>query len=111
MKSIVEQLSQRVRRALSQLGMEGDPLVRLAQDERFGDYQSNCAMGLARQLGKKPRDVARSIVEQLRVADLSDPPQIAGPGFVNFRLKPDYLASCLDAIPAGGGGSSGHRSS
>ena len=50
------------------LGFEGDPLVRAAQDDRFGDYQSNCAMGLAKKLSKKPRDVASAVVERLEVS-------------------------------------------
>ena len=99
LKSIHKQLSQRVREAMAQIGAEGDPLVRAAQDERFGDYQSNCAMGLARKLGRKPRDVAAAVVEHLKIEDMCEPPDIAGPGFINFRLKPAYLARSLGMIP------------
>jgi len=99
LKSIAEQLSQRVRGAMSRIGVDGDPLVRSAQDQKFGDYQSNCAMGLAKKLGKKPRDVAAAIVEHLDVADMCEPSEIAGPGFVNFRLTPAFLARSLAAIP------------
>ena len=81
------------------IGAEGDPMIRASQDPKFGDYQANCAMGLAKKLGKKPRDVATEIVEQLDIADLCDPPEIAGPGFINLRLKPTYLSACLQAIP------------
>ena len=99
MKSLVEQLSQRVRHAIVQMGADGDPLVQPAQDPKFGDYQSNCAMGLAKKLGRKPREVAAAIVEQLDIDDMCEAPEIAGPGFVNFRLKPAFLAGALEAIP------------
>ncbi len=99
MKSIVEQVSQRVAAAMALIGAEGDPQVRAAQDDKFGDYQSNCALGLAKKLGKKPREVAEGLVERLEIDDLCARPEIAGPGFINFRLKPSFLARCLEAIP------------
>jgi arginyl-tRNA synthetase len=99
LKSILDQLSQRVQGAMSNAGFESDPLVRAAQDEKFGHYQSNCAMGLGKRLGQKPRSVAGAIVEQLDIDDLCEPPEIAGPGFINLRLKPTYLARCLERIP------------
>ncbi len=102
MKSLIEQLSRRVQAALAELGADSDPLVRVAQDEKFGDYQSNAAMGVARKLGKNPREVASTIVEHLDVGDMCQTPQIAGPGFINFRLKPSYLVQCLETIPGGG---------
>ncbi len=83
---------------MKKVGVEGDPLVRASQDPQFGDYQSNCAMGLAKQLGKKPRDVATSIVENLNIDDMCETPEIAGPGFINFKLKPAWLAERLQAI-------------
>lgn len=100
MKSLLEQISQRMYGAIAQMGVEGNPLVRPAQDEKFGDYQSNCAMGLAKQLGQKPRDVAAALVGNLQIDDMCEAPEIAGPGFINFRLKPAFLASALAAIPA-----------
>ncbi len=99
LKSIRRQLSQRVREAMMKIGADGDPLVRASQDDKFGDYQSNCAMGLAKKRGEKPRDVAAAIIEHLSIDDICDPPNIAGPGFINFRLKSSYLARCLELIP------------
>jgi arginyl-tRNA synthetase len=98
-KPLVTELAARVADAMVRLGYEGDPLVRAAQDERFGEYQSNCAMGLAKKAGKSPRDVAAAIVEVLDVSDLCEAPEIAGPGFINFRLKPPALAARLQSIP------------
>jgi len=80
------------------------PLVRKSQDARFGDYQSNCAMGLAKRLGVKPRDAAQRIQESLDVDDLCDDVTIAGPGFINLRLSPSFVANHLAGIelPASG---------
>lgn len=99
MKSIQCELSRRIGCALAEIGIEGDPLLFEAQDRKFGDYQSNCAMGIAKKAGKKPREVAQELIDRLDVGDLSDPPEIAGPGFINFRIKPSYLAANLAAIP------------
>lgn len=72
-----------------------DPLLNVASNPKFGDYQSNVALGLAKTLGAKPREVAQQIMDHLEVADLCDPPELAGPGFINLRLKPSYLAESL----------------
>jgi len=71
-------------------------MVRRSQDARFGDYQANCAMPLAKQLKKPPRDVAAQILASLDVDDLCQPPEIAGPGFINLRIKDDWLAVKLN---------------
>lgn len=71
---------------------EAAQLLRPTQDPKFGDYQSNCAMPLKNELSKPPREIAESIVAALQVADICDQPQIAGPGFINLRLKDDWLA-------------------
>jgi len=75
-----------------------DALVLPAQDPSFGDYQANGAMGLAKSLGKKPREVAAAIVERLDVSDLAEKPEIEGPGFINFRLKNDWVGRELSRI-------------
>ncbi len=72
-------------------------MIRPAQDPRFGDYQANCAMPLGKQLGKAPRDVATEIVEKLDVDDFCHRPEIAGPGFINLRLRDEWLTGQLAA--------------
>jgi arginyl-tRNA synthetase len=67
-------------------------LVRPSQDPKFGDYQANFAMPLGKRLGRPPRDVAAEVVARLSVDDLCEPPEIAGPGFINLRLKTSWLA-------------------
>ena len=69
-----------------------------SQDARFGDYQSNGVMGLAKRLKRKPRDVAGEVLARLDVADLADAPEIAGPGFINFRLRADWVAVQLGLV-------------
>jgi arginyl-tRNA synthetase len=61
-------------------------------DARFGDYQTNVAMTLAKAQRTNPRALAQQIIEKLDVADICAPPEIAGAGFINFRLKPEWLA-------------------
>ena len=75
-----------------------DPLVRPSANPDFGDYQANVAMSLAKRLRRKPRDVAASILEKIELDDLCEPLEIAGPGFINCSLKPDYLARLAAAL-------------
>lgn len=98
----IKVLRHRMADALARLGINDDPMVRAAQDAQFGDYQSNCAMSVARKLGKKPGDVAKEIKAQLEWRDITLEPEIKGPGFINFRLSPAYLARAIDAMPAAG---------
>lgn len=75
-----------------------DPMLVPASNPKFGDYQSNLALSLAKHLGQPPRAVAEAIVQHLDVADLCEPPTVAGPGFINLTLKPEYLAARLQQI-------------
>src|SRR5262245_15280370 len=68
-------------------------LIRVAQNPAHGDYQPNFAMPLGKALSKKPPDVARDIVAKLAATDLIEPPQVAGPGFINLRIKNDWIAT------------------
>ena len=71
-----------------------------ATNAKFGDYQWNGALQLAKMLGRKPRDIATEVVARLEVGGLSETPEIAGPGFVNFRLTRDWLTNQINAIRA-----------
>jgi arginyl-tRNA synthetase len=75
-----------------------DPLLVLSSNPKFGDYQANMAMGLAKKLGQQPRAIAQSIVDNLDVSEICEAPQIAGAGFINFTVKPSYLATQLQAM-------------
>ncbi len=74
--------------------------VTLARDPQHGDYQANIAMPLAKPLGKKPQVIANELVERLRVDDVCQPPEVAGPGFINLKLKDEYLATHLASMAA-----------
>ncbi|QLL29850.1 arginine--tRNA ligase [Thermosynechococcus sichuanensis E542] len=73
------------------------PLLLPASQAKFGDYQSNVCLSLAKQVGKAPRQLAQEVVAHLNVDDICQPVEIAGPGFLNFRLKPEFLARSLQA--------------
>ncbi len=68
-------------------------MVRTAQDPRFGDFQANMAMSLAKSLHKSPREVASEIIANLKWEDILSEPVVAGPGFINLTFRKDYLAS------------------
>jgi arginyl-tRNA synthetase len=63
-----------------------------ATNAQFGDYQFNGALPLAKPLKQNPRQIATALVEKLNVADWCETPEIAGPGFINFRLKRESVA-------------------
>jgi arginyl-tRNA synthetase len=79
-----------------------DPLLAATNNPKFGDYQANVAMSLAKPLGQAPRQIASALVDRLgddpTLSDLCDPPTIAGPGFINFTLTSAYLANQLRAM-------------
>ena len=72
-----------------------DPELRPATKPQFGHFQSNVALRLAKGEGQPPRDVATEILARLEIADLCEPPEIAGPGFLNFRLRTEVLAKAV----------------
>src|SRR5690606_31423574 len=106
MQTILSRLTDAFRAALvNAFGIDTDPLVSISQNEKFGDYQCNAAMGLAKQLaeltGQKtnPRQVAEQITARVQLGDLvGEPPTIAGPGFINTRLDPAWIARQLQSI-------------
>ena len=75
-------------------------LVRVCADARHGDFQSNALMGLAKQRQMNPRQLATDVVAQLDVAEWCEPVEIAGPGFLNFRLRPEAVNVALQTALA-----------
>jgi arginyl-tRNA synthetase len=82
-------------RALDAAGLSAAGDVVPATDARFGDYQTNAALVLAKQRGENPRALAQKIIDQLEVAEWCESPTIAGAGFINFELKPTAIARQL----------------
>ena len=99
--NLLSLIRQRFAPALSELVPDVSPLldmIRPAQDAKFGDFQANFAMPLAKQLGKPPREVAQQVLDRLDLSDFCEPPEIAGPGFINVRLRADFVASRIQQI-------------
>jgi arginyl-tRNA synthetase len=99
--NVLKRLQQAVCSALT--GLVDDPvpyvaMVKPVGDPRHGDYQINCAMALAKVLKRKPPEVAREVAGCLDLGDWLQPPEIAGPGFINIRLRDDWLARQLGAV-------------
>src|SRR5262245_25018210 len=79
-------------------------VVEPPRDPSHGDMATNAAMVLAKDAGKKPRELAEAIAEKLRADDLVAKVDVAGPGFINLTLKPAAWTGALrDAILAGPG--------
>jgi arginyl-tRNA synthetase len=92
METFQSLLAKKLSDALAAAGLPDAGELTPATDARFGDYQTNAALVLGKQRGENSRDVAKKIVGHLGVDDLCEPPAIAGPGFINFSLRPGAVA-------------------
>ncbi len=77
-----------------------EAVIREAAPEHGADYQSNAAMALAKRFGQPPRQLAEQLVASLDVEDLCEAPAIAGPGFINMRLKDSWISERLGQLYA-----------
>jgi arginyl-tRNA synthetase len=93
-----ELLAERLKLALASTCSGAVPEVVPATDSRFGDYQSNIAMVLARELKTSPRRLAEDISKEIDARDIAESPTVAGAGFINFRLTDSFLAREAAAI-------------
>ena len=94
-------LSEAIARAFPEIGDDAPALIAASRQPKFGDFQSNAAMPLAKQLGIKPREVAEKIVAEADLSGIAEPltpASIAGPGFINIRLNAQALAGMLGAL-------------
>lgn len=87
-------LSEKISVAMCAAGAPADsePLVRQSAKVQFGDYQANGVMGAAKKMGIPPRQLAEKILEQLDLTGIANKVEIAGPGFINIFLSPDWIA-------------------
>jgi arginyl-tRNA synthetase len=92
METFQSLLARRLSEALTAAGLPDAGELTPATDRRFGDYQTNAALVLGKQRGENPRELANNIVGHLKVDNLCEPPVIAGPGFINFTLRPATVA-------------------
>jgi len=93
METFQEILARKLADALAAAGLPPAGAVTPATDARFGDYQTNAALVLAKQLGENPRALAQKILDAYDRWDLCEPPTIAGAGFINFTLRPETIAA------------------
>jgi arginyl-tRNA synthetase len=92
METFQSLLAKKLSNALTAAGLPDAGELTPATDPRFGDYQTNAALVLGKQRGENPREVAEKIVAHLNVDDLCELPVVAGPGFINFTLRPGAVA-------------------
>jgi arginyl-tRNA synthetase len=92
METFQSLLAKKLSNALAAAGLPDAGELTPATDPRFGDYQTNAALVLGKQRGENPRQVAEKIVGHLNVGDVCEPPVVAGPGFINFTVRPGAVA-------------------
>ncbi len=99
MGGVRDELTGALRRALEACGFEPERAgVVASADARFGDYQSNAAMVLAKEQKANPRELATRVLGKLDLSGLAAPAEIAGAGFINFRVDTGFLASQVSAM-------------
>ncbi len=93
-----KQIEQRLQAAVQSVLPDAEVsavLVRPCPDSKFGDYQSNALMGLAKARKMNPRQLATDVLAKLRVEEWCEKVEIAGAGFLNFRLHPAAVSQAL----------------
>ena len=91
-------LQERLQKAVLSLMPDADIsiiLVRPCPESKFGDYQANALIGLAKRNKIDPREFAEQVIDKLDVADFCELVEVAGPGFLNFRLKTESISDVL----------------
>ncbi|MUV37430.1 Arginine--tRNA ligase [Lentibacillus sp. JNUCC-1] len=97
-------LKQAIRQAVLDAGLTDDEnmpeiVLEKPKEKAHGDYATNMAMQLARIAKKPPRQIAEDIVANLGTSGASiDQVDIAGPGFINFFMKQDYLGDVVETV-------------
>ena len=99
-----KQIELRLQQAVRAVLPDADPgsiLVRPCPDPKFGDYQSNALMSLAKARKLNPRLLAADVLAKLEVSEICEKVEIAGAGFLNFRLKISVLTQTLESAVRG----------
>ena len=90
-----------VQAAFEQVGIGQHPLVlQPAKNADLGDFQINGVMAAAKKSGQNPRELAQKVADALAGNAVIARAEVAGPGFINLRLQPDFLAGQLQAALA-----------
>src|SRR5580704_7218306 len=100
MPTVAQTLQERLRDALAALELTSDDPFQVVPtaDPRNGDYQTSIAMVLAKARRENPRALAGRIAEKINLTGIGSPPEVAFPGFINFRLAPEFVAQRLVAF-------------
>jgi arginyl-tRNA synthetase len=102
MKNVINDIKARLKDAAIKIygtELEGiNPIVDAASNPTFGDFQSNLALTLSKQLKQPPRAIAEQIVSKFDIDGICEALTVAGPGFINIRLKREFLEDQLNAI-------------
>jgi len=96
--ALVPKFQAAIERAFGAEHAGADPMIRPSQ---HADYQANVALGLAKKLARKPRDVAAEIIAALGDDPAIDQLEIAGPGFVNISVNSEFLSRELRSVATG----------
>ncbi|MFC0180418.1 arginine--tRNA ligase [Thorsellia kenyensis] len=95
-------LSNHAKEALFQLSQidDWDPQIRVSTKPQFGQYQINGVMSIAKKTGKMPRELAEQLINKLEniTKDMIENLEVAGPGFINITLKPEWLATKISEV-------------
>ncbi|MGI0480905.1 arginine--tRNA ligase [Geminocystis sp. CENA526] len=78
-----------------------EPLVVPASNPKFGDYQCNVALSLAKTLKQPPRSIAQTIIDNIdkvNIENFCEPLEIAGAGFINITIKPNYICQQINLV-------------
>lgn len=67
-------------------------------EQQFGDFSTNIAMQISKQIGKNPREIAQQLVDKINETEELAEVSIAGPGFINMKIKDESLSSELQEI-------------
>ena len=73
-------------------------LINYAREEKFGDYQANGVMGIAKKQKQNPRELGEAVIKTLDLGAMAEKVELAGPGFINIFLSREYLADQLNAL-------------
>lgn len=91
-------LSTQIETAFTAAGISGSPIVlQHTKDTKHGDFQINGVMGAAKKTGQNPRELAQKVADQLHGKGAFASAEVAGAGFINLRLSPDFLAEQLNS--------------
>lgn len=98
--SIKSLLDQRMLSAMAATNIPEDCPANITVSTRagFGDFQANGAMAAAKRLKTNPRELAKKILENLDLSGIADNIEIAGPGFINIHLAPEFLSEQLQLL-------------